>query len=259
MLHWVWKTLLEIPVLVVFLFCVNLPTSLQQKSVLHIEGDALWGMAVKRMINAWRELHYIGVATTAAQGLALCHVHQPDIVLLDLQLPDADGFDVVVALASLPSPPRVLLLTVKSDEATLYRAHHAPIAGMVWKACHVHDTLRLAIGEALAGRKYFPADVRAAMRIIRSDPAAFFKILSERELSLLPLLSQGFPDVQIAVQTGLSPATVKSHRQHIMAKLDLHRTADLIRWAAAKGFVDFLRPQAGRSLGRAIMSSNNFH
>jgi two-component system, LuxR family, secretion system response regulator SsrB len=231
----------------------------QQRSLLHIEGDALWGMAVKRMINAWREVRYIEVATTAAKGLELCQVHQPDIVLLDLQLPDADGFEVVMVLASRPSPPRVLLLTVKSDEATLYRAHHAPIAGMVWKGCHIHDTLRHAIGEALAGRKYFPADVRDAMRLVRSDPAAFFKILSERELSLLPLLSQGCPDGQIAVQTGLSPATVKSHRQHIMSKLDLHRTADLIRWAAAKGFVDFLRPRAGQPLGRAILSRNYFH
>lgn len=219
------------------------PLSPQQKSVLHIEGDVLWGRAVKRMISAWREVRHVGIATTAAKGFELCHVLQPDIVLLDLQLPDADGFDLVVALASLSFPPRILLLTVKSDEATLYRANHTPISGMVWKASHVHDTLRHAIGEALAGRKYFPADVRDAMRVIRSDPAAFFKILSERELSLLPSLCQGFTDAQIAVQTGLSPATVKSHRQHIMAKLDLHRTADLIRWAAEKGFVDFLRPR----------------
>jgi DNA-binding NarL/FixJ family response regulator len=59
---------------------------------------------------------------------------------------------------------------------------------------------------------------------------------------MLPLLCQGFTDVQIAEQNGLCPATIKSHRQHIMAKLNLHRTSDLIRWAAEKGFVDFSRP-----------------
>jgi len=84
------------------------------------------------------------------------------------------------------------------------------------------------------------------MRATRTDPTAFFKILSGRELSMLPLLCQGLTDQQIGEQNSLCPATVKSHRQHIMAKLDLHRTADLIRWAAEKGFVDCSRTGPAR-------------
>jgi DNA-binding NarL/FixJ family response regulator len=214
-----------------------------QKSLLHVEDDILWGRAVKQAVTGSRGVCHLGTAATAAQGLALCRAHQPDLAVLALGLPDADGFDLALTLANLPRPPRVLLLTVRTDEVTLFRASYAYIAGMVWKTGQIRDTLRCAIREVLAGRRYFPADVREAMRTIRTDPTAFFKILSSRELSLLPLLCQAFTDDQIAAQTDLCPATVRSHRQHIMAKLDLHRTADLIRWAAGKGFVDFLRPR----------------
>lgn len=217
------------------------------KSLLHVEDDVLWGRAVRQMLRGSREVAHVGTAATAAQALALCRDRQPDLAVLALELPDADGFDLALTLANLPQPPRVLLLTVKADEVTLFRASYAYIAGMIWKTGRVRDALHCAIREVLAGRRYFPDDVRAAMRTIRTDPTAFFKILSGRELSLLPLLCQGFTDDQIAAQTGLCPATLRSHRQHIMAKLDLHRTADLIRWAAEKGFVDFLRPKRARA------------
>ena len=213
-----------------------------RKSLLHIEDDVLWGRAVKQMVHTWQEVCHVGTATSAEAGIALCRAHQPDLALLGLELPDADGFDLALTLANFPRPPRILLLTVKTDAFTLFRAGYAYIAGMVWKTGLAHDTLRNAVREILAGRRYFPDNVRQAMRATRTDPAAFFKILSTRELSLLPLLCQGFTDDQIAEQNGLCPATIKSHRQHIMSKLDLHRTADLIRWAAEKGFVDFSRP-----------------
>lgn len=213
-----------------------------RRSLLHVEADALWGRTVKQMVNAWQEVSHVGTATSAEAGIALCRTHQPDLALLGLRLPDADGFDLALKLANFPRPPRILLLTVKSDAVTLFRAGHAYIAGMVWKTGQIHGTLRFAIREILAGRRYFPEDVREAMRATRTDPTAFFKILSGRELSMLPLLCEGLTDSQVGEQNGLCPATVKSHRQHIMAKLNLHRTADLMRWAAEKGFVDFTRP-----------------
>ena len=213
-----------------------------RKALLHIEGDLQWGRSVKRMVSTWPEVCHVGTATSAEAGIALCRAHQPDLALLGLELPDADGFDLALTLANLPRPPRILLLTVKSDAVTLFRAGYAYIAGMVWKSDPLHDTLRCAVREILAGRRYFAEDVRQAMRSTRTDPAAFFKILSSRELAMLPLLCRGFTDGQIAEQSGLRPATVKSHRQHIMSKLDLHQTADLIRWAAEKGFAGFARP-----------------
>jgi DNA-binding NarL/FixJ family response regulator len=208
-----------------------------RKSLLHVEDDLGWGHDVKRMVNSWHEVCHVGTATSAQAAIALCRSQQPDVALLGLTLPDADGFDLALSLANLPRPPRILVFTMKKDAVTLFRAGYAYIAGMVWKTGQVQDTLRCAVREILAGRRYFPEDVREAMRATRTDPAAFFKILSGRELSMLPLLCEGLTDQQIGERNGLRPATVKSHRQHIMTKLDLHRTTDLIRWASEKGFV----------------------
>ncbi len=207
-----------------------------RKSLLHVDGDIQWGRSVRQMVQSWKEVRHLGTATSARAGIALCRAHQPNLVLLDLTLPDADGFDLALALANLPRPPRVLLLTPRSDALTLFRAGCASISGMVWKRGSVRETLRFAVREVLAGRRYFPDDIREAMRATRTDPAAFFKILSCRELALLPLLSHGLTDEQIGERNGSCPATVKSHRQHIMTKLGLHRTVDLIQWATEKGF-----------------------
>jgi DNA-binding NarL/FixJ family response regulator len=207
-----------------------------RKSLLHVESDAQWGRAVQQMAHSWQDVRHIGTAGSARAGIALCRTHQPDLALLSLTLPDADGFDLALTLANLPRPPRILLLTMKTDAVTLFRAGCAYIAGMVWKTGQVQETLRSAVREILAGRKFFSEDVRRAMRDTRTDPTAFFKILSSRELAMLPLLCQGLTDIQIGERNGLCPTTVKSHRQHIMTKLDLHRTADLIRWAEEKGF-----------------------
>jgi DNA-binding NarL/FixJ family response regulator len=222
-----------------------MPTSFPSSSLLHIDHDPIWGLAVQRIVHGWPEVRHAGLAASATEGIARCRAACPDLVLLELRLPDADGFEVVSTLAGLSRPPRILLLTGKSDDATLYRLTRLPVSGMVWKTGEIPAVLRKAVEEVLAGRRFFPADVREALRTIRCDPSAFFKILSERELTMLPQLCLGFTDAQIARRAGLSPATVKSHRQHIMSKLDLHRAADLVRWAAEKGFVDFLPVRRG--------------
>ena len=223
-------------------FSVSAIKDYSRKTLVHVDGDTGWGREVRQIVRPWKDVGHAGTATSAQAAIALCRTHEPDLALLGLTLPDADGFDLALALANLPRPPRILLLTGKADALTLFRAGYAYIAGMVWKTGHVQETLRCAVREILAGRRYFPEDVREAMRATRTDPTAFFKILSGRELAMLPLLCQGLTDSQIGGRIGSCPATVKSHRQHIMTKLDLHRTADLIRWAAEKGFGNCPRP-----------------
>ena len=116
-----------------------------RKSLLHIEDDVLWGRTVKQMVNTWQEVSHVGTATSAEAGIALCRTHQPDLALLGLELPDADGFELALTLANSPRPPRILLLTVRTDAVTLFRAGYAYIAGMIWKTDPVHETLRCAI------------------------------------------------------------------------------------------------------------------
>ena len=151
------------------------PSSSAASTLLHIENDPWSADIVRAVVAEWPEISHVGLATTGAKGVELCREHRPDIVLLDLRLPDMDGFAVAEALAALAPAPSVLLLTVRSDEFTLYRSTRAPVRGLLWKNESIGRQLRPAISEVLAGRRYFPPEVTDGLSKLRQDPDAFSK------------------------------------------------------------------------------------
>lgn len=161
---------------------------------------------------------------------------RPDLVLLDLVLPDGDGLQLARDLALLPQPPHVAILSVRDDTAVLHAAAEPHIAGLLWKSGDLLDQLPHALDVIAQGGKYYPPNVRAVLRRHRADPKAFFKLLSSREIALLPHFARAESDDEIAASHGLSAHTVKSHRQNIMRKLDLPGTARLTHWAIVNGF-----------------------
>ena len=114
-----------------------------------------------------------------------------------------------------------------------------------------HDTeLALALQELLSGRTYFQPAVLAAIARTRRQPDHFSKILSSRELELVPLFGFGWTHDRVARHAGLSPATVRTHHQNILAKLNLHGREELMRWAIKKGFTDFRYEPGEAGAGR---------
>jgi two-component system response regulator NreC len=217
----------------------------QSLSILHIEDDPLWGDAARLVLESLPTPVDYRRGASRAEALRLAGELPPEVVLLDLRLPDGDGFGVAEELASSTGRPRIIVLSARNDDVALWRIMREPrLAGLVWKSGSLREHLPAALTAAQQGHKYLPPEVHAAMRRLRADPQAFFKILSDRELGLLPGLGRGLTDEELAMQVRVSALTVKSHRQHIMAKLGLHRTPDLIYWAIAHGFVE---PSAGRA------------
>ncbi len=210
--------------------------------VFHIEDDPLAVDTVCRLMRKWPEYAYLGAAATGAAGIRDCEQLSPDIVLLDLGLPDIDGLQVLDVLRNPLRRTTVVLLTMRSDEAFLYRVmlHHA--FGVLWKSPQLHQQLRQALAACTAGFPFLPGEISARIERFRRDPRAFFKLLSDREISLLPHLGRGDSDERIAASVGLSPATIHSHRQNIARKLDLHTSAELMRWCAERGFSHFPHP-----------------
>jgi len=210
----------------------------QAPALVHIEDDSWTEQVVRDLLRRWPEIHYAGSARTGAAGLELCERTRPAVVLLDLRLPDEDGFKLAAALRSRPRPPRILYLTGRADDAALYSLSRDPTAGFLWKSPALAQHLRPALAAALAGRAYHPPELREALARLRRDPLAFHKILADADLALLPLYGRGLTDDEIAALTDRAALTIKWRRNRIMQKLDLHRTADLMRWAREKGFVE---------------------
>jgi DNA-binding NarL/FixJ family response regulator len=182
-------------------------------------------------------------ARDADSGLALCKRVQPDVVLLDLALPDRDGFELLQDL--LTACPRAKFVGVSgyNDEFTLNRATQSKLHGFVDKNEQTADTLAEAIRTVMAGRRFLSPLAQEAHRSLRNDPEAFDKILSEREQTLLVHFGRGLTNHEIATALSLSELTVRNHRYRIMAKLGVKSSADLIRYALEKGFT---RPPALR-------------
>jgi len=227
-------------------------------TVFHIEDDPLWAGATASLLNDWPEVCHVGSAINGRDGITLCLERQPAIVLLDLGLPDINGFAVLDCLNALPCPPQVLLLTGRMDEALLYRLGSGGVAGLIRKGGDFARHLRPALTAVAAGRSYFPPEVGEAVRRFRRSPDAFFKMLSRWELRLVSLLALGLRDAEIAAETGCCCGTIRNHWHNIAGKLGLGDRHDLKRWADAKGFGPALKPVAfaepAAPVGQALIS-----
>ena len=175
-------------------------------------------------------------AASGADGLALCRELQPEIALVDLVLPDCDGLELAGKILAESPDTRIIALSSHTDDVTLHRALASRIHGFVDKNEQTLDVLGAAIAAVRAGRPYYSSVAERARAALKRDPAAFNKILSDREQELVALFGRGLTNEEVAAQTQLTPHTVKNHRRNIMGKLGVHSTPQLIHYAIEKGF-----------------------
>jgi DNA-binding NarL/FixJ family response regulator len=182
-------------------------------------------------------------ARNAEAALELGRAVQPDVIILDLALPDRDGLDLLDDLLAACGNSKVIGISGYTDEFTLYRAKHSKLHGFVDKNEQTIEALAEAIRTVMNGQRYFSASVQHACLSLRKNPRSFDKILSAREQGLLGLFGAGFTNEQVAEEVGLSELTVRNYRCRLMTKLDVHTSPELIRYALEKGFT---RPQSIR-------------
>ena len=176
-------------------------------------------------------------AGSVADALLRVPAAAPELLLLDLQLPDGDGLDLAAHLFQSTPTLRILALTSLHDEVTIHRIREIGIQGFVDKNAQRPETLRDAIETVASGRVFYAEVVQRVQQSMRNDPVGFSKVLSVREQELLQLLGRGFSNEDAAAQMGLTAWTVHSHRRNIMKKLGVATQAELIRYALRKGFV----------------------
>lgn len=205
-------------------------------NILVIEDHALMrDLLIKACESAMQGAAVAG-ARLAALGLEACRLTQPDIIILDLALPDRDGLDLLDDLLAASRNSKVIGITGYTDEYTLHRAMHSKLHGFVDKNEQTVEALAEAIRSVLKGQRYLPPAVHAMNLSLRNNPASFDKILSSREQSLLGLFGRGLTNGQVAAEVGLSELTVRNHRCRLMAKLNFRTSPELIRYALEKGF-----------------------
>ncbi len=202
-----------------------------------VEDQELFRRLLVGLCGAQFGFSVVCEAGTVAEALERIPPARPDLVLLDLQLPDGDGLDVAVKLFEHMPDLRILALTSLRDEVTIHRIRSMGIQGFVDKNVQKPEILRNAIEAVASGRVYFAEVVQQVQQAMRADPVAFSKVLSDREQELMHLLGRGLSNEEAAAQMGLTAWTVHSHRRNIMKKLGANTQAELMRYALRKGFV----------------------
>ncbi len=175
-------------------------------------------------------------ASSRAELLAVLPNPQVEVILLDLNLPDANGIELAREVQPLMPQARIIAVSGETTPYMLHQAIEARIHGFVDKDSEP-QILRKAIETVAGGEPYFSEFVTEASRRQLSASDSFVKVLSQTEVTLMPLFGQGLHNEVIARQRGLSAATVQTHRRNIMAKLGLHSSLDLMNYAIKSGFV----------------------
>lgn len=183
------------------------------------------------------QLRPTAVVSATDGAAAIQHLQsQPfTLLILDLHLPDLDGFTVADAALEIAPDIRIIVVTSRSDDYTIYRAEKRRIRGFLDKRAVTATALNTAIEKIFAGGVYFsPSLLRLRSERIRNS-TSFDKILSDRELEVLALIAVPFSYREIATELGISPQTVEKHRFNVLRKLGLTTTTELARFARTCG------------------------
>jgi DNA-binding NarL/FixJ family response regulator len=208
--------------------------------VLVVDDHPLWRDALARDLEAAGST-VVGTAGTVASAVAVALATRPDVIVLDLQLPDGSGVDVLHRLAERGLAAHVLVLTASGERADVLDAVKAGATGYLVKSATPAELLdavaRTAHGEAvftpgLAGL------VLGEYRRLASGPAperSSTPRLTERETQVLRLVATGLSSKEIAARLSVSYRTVQNHVQNTLDKLQLHNRVELTRYALQEG------------------------
>jgi two-component system NarL family response regulator len=179
-----------------------------------------------------RDFQVVGQAASGREAIDMAGRLAPDVLLLDIGLPDLDGIDVARALRRGSSPVKLLALSIHAERHAVQQMLHAGADGYVVKTSALQELVQ-AIRAVAEGKLYLSPEI--AREALPESAAEEGVPLAARERQVLALLAEGRRSSEIGRKLGISTATVEAHRRNIMRKLGLHTVAELTKYAVRKG------------------------
>lgn len=188
------------------------------------------------------DFELVGEASTAAEALRVFHEQQPDIVLMDLRLPDSSGTEATCAIRRDFPGARVIALTSYDGDQDIYRALEAGVRGYLLKDS-VHSEVPRAIRIVYSGKRYIPSDVTQHLNGFFPEVA-----LTPREIQVLSLVARGFGNKEVADVLGTASGTVKMQIQSILGKLGAKDRTHAVAIAIRRGILHLHSPELASSI-----------
>ncbi len=211
--------------------------------VLVADDHAVVREGIRNVLSAPHGFAVVAEAEDGAQTLALAEAHRPDVVVLDISMPDGSGLEVAAKLRRTVPKSRVVILTMHDRGEYVLEAVRAGGHGYVLKDV-APDELRDAVRAVHRGEEFFSprvaATLSAALRreLAHEHRQGLVEGLTPREREVLTLVASGKTNREIGAELGISPRTVESHRESLVKKLEIRTVAELTRFAVESGLVD---------------------
>jgi DNA-binding NarL/FixJ family response regulator len=207
--------------------------------VLVVDDHAVVRSGLRRLLDAEPDIETVGEAPNAHRAVFEAIDSQPDIVLMDLVMPEKSGIEGMPAVLQAVPEARVLVLSMQDDPRYVRAAFEAGASGYVLKEAADTEVVA-AIREVARGGRYVHPELGARLVVAEHEERrrAEQDPLSEREREVLRLLALGHTNQEIAGMLYISVRTAETHRAHIMQKLRLQTRAELVRYALSQGLLE---------------------
>jgi two-component system, NarL family, response regulator NreC len=210
--------------------------------ILLADDHAVVRDGLRALLDRQPDLTVVAEASDGRECIQLSEEHSPDVVMMDVAMPNMNGIEATRRIVAAHPATAVVILSMHLDESYVLQSLRAGAKGYLLKDSPRDDILE-AIRSAVKGRSFLS---RKVSRILQQDYIEqlqlkglddSYELLTDREREILQLLAEGRANKEVAGILNISPTTVETHRGHILRKLSLHGTADLILYAVRKKII----------------------
>lgn len=210
--------------------------------LLLVDDQDIVRAGLRSLLEGYPEIEVVGEAGGGSEAITLATQLWPDVVLMDLTMPDMSGAEATRRIKETAPQVHVLALTIHEDEAYFFEMLNAGASGYVPKRASPDDLLS-AIRVAAAGDVFLHPLVAGALvqdylrRVQSGVEHESYDGLTRRQREVLTLIAEGISNQDIATKLKISVRTVERHRENIMGRLNLHSRTDLVKYALRKGLI----------------------
>ncbi len=203
------------------------------------DDHRLFRLGLRQLVEKHPEIHVVSEAATGFEAVEAARDTNPDIVLMDISMPEMNGIEATRKILTDHSEVRVIILSMHADRRYIVEALRAGAKGYLLKDAAPEELIQ-AIQKVLNEQFYLSAKINEHVisdfiQLAQPEADSPFGTLTAREREVLQLLAEGKSTQQIADRLNISAKTVETHRAHIMDKLDIHTLPELTRYAIREG------------------------
>jgi len=200
--------------------------------VLTVDDHALIREGIAALVGNQKDMRLVGEASNGREAIEQFRLHRPDVTLMDLQMPEMNGIDALIAIRGEFPGARIIMLTTYAGDVLCKRAMQAGAQAYILKG-NVRKDLLDTIRAVRAGKKFLHAEVAAELASHAADDA-----LTEREIEVLSLIAAGNSNKLIADQLAISEDTVKGHVKSILSKLGVNDRTHAVTLGLKRGIIE---------------------